>query len=202
MPTLPQDNLYDVKQALQRGSSGETVRLYTCSKGHIYSIGNCGRPMVKSRCTHCGEEIGGANHVLVNTNANIDEQVVDKTLPGYCITDPAECTPDVPQNDTRMITTTGFHLERFLLNACMYLAVGDHDENLDQVKQIMAHAEPNPKEFFWKHMLKDLRLAASSLNLNIDEVMLLWHFACKTFIESDKSKFENLKITKPFILII
>lgn len=151
--------------------------------------------MVKSRCTHCGEEIGGANHVLVNTNANIDEQVVDKTLPGYCITDPAELTPDVPQNDTRMITTTGFHLERFLLNACMYLAIGDHDENLDQVKQIMAHAEPNPKEFFWKHMLKDLRLAASSLNLNIDEVMLLWHFACKTFIESDKSKFEeNLKI--------
>lgn len=31
------------------------------------------------------------------------------------------------------------------------------------------------RQFFWDHMLKDLRLASRSLNLNIDEIITLLH---------------------------
>jgi hypothetical protein len=42
---------------------------YTCSKGHIYAIGECGGAMQQSKCPECGEIIGGSNHRLVNNNS-------------------------------------------------------------------------------------------------------------------------------------
>jgi hypothetical protein len=40
-PTMPQDNLYDVKHALNDPSvNHETTRFYSCPNGHIYVIGN------------------------------------------------------------------------------------------------------------------------------------------------------------------
>ena len=60
-PTMPQDNLFDVKIALAP-TGIEATKFYACPNGHIYVIGNCGRPWVKDRCKECGEEIGGEGH--------------------------------------------------------------------------------------------------------------------------------------------
>jgi hypothetical protein len=53
----------------------------------------------------------------------------DKTLKGYCVIEDAAKLPDVPKN-IRELNHQGFHLEKFLVNACMYLACGDQDENI------------------------------------------------------------------------
>lgn len=183
---MPQDNLYDIKAALKVQNRGsENTRLYMCPNGHPYGIGDCGRPWVKATCA-CGAEIGGAQHVLLQTNQEIDEQIVDKTLPGYCISQPASTVSDIP-TDMRKLNAVGFHLERFLINACMYLSAGDHDENLEDVRRIMAHIENDPKEFFWRYMNKDLNMIAKALNLTVDEVMMLWYFVCHSFIDDGPS---------------
>ena len=53
-------------------SLGTTV--YKCPKGHIYLIGECGRPMEESKCPDCGAKIGGREHIPVrnNTQVNVD----------------------------------------------------------------------------------------------------------------------------------
>lgn len=41
---------------------------YTCPNGHIYAIGDCGGAMERSSCPECGEEIGGQQHRVVDSN--------------------------------------------------------------------------------------------------------------------------------------
>ena len=43
------------------------TRLYRCSCGYLYWIGDCGRAMVIGKCPVCGAKIGGEQHKLVNT---------------------------------------------------------------------------------------------------------------------------------------
>ena len=39
-----------------------------CPNGHDYFIGNCGGATEESRCTECGETIGGCGHRLAPGN--------------------------------------------------------------------------------------------------------------------------------------
>lgn len=122
---MPQDQMYDIKLALTNPSAEDTgTRFYSCPNGHVYAIGNCGRAWTRSKC-NCGEEIGGSNHTLITTNK--EENLVDKTMPGYCVTEPASKVSALP-TDIRLLSMHAFHLERFLVNACMYLACGYQEE--------------------------------------------------------------------------
>ena len=47
---------------------------YKCPKGHLYTVGECGRPMEESICPECGLKIGGQNHVPAANNNVIDLQ--------------------------------------------------------------------------------------------------------------------------------
>ena len=51
-------------------SLGTTV--YKCPKGHIYLIGECGRPMEESKCPDCGSKIGGRNHISASNNVQVN----------------------------------------------------------------------------------------------------------------------------------
>ena len=53
-------------------SDGETIdsfhyKLYKCGSKceYIYFVGNCGKPMVISKCPFCGDNIGGTKHILI-----------------------------------------------------------------------------------------------------------------------------------------
>jgi hypothetical protein len=185
LPTMPQDQLFDIKTALGTVPT-ESTRFYACPNGHIYTIGNCGRPWVTAKCTECNEVIGGANHALTSENKDIDTTIQDKTLRGYCIIEEAAQLPDVPSN-IRELNAQGYHLEKFFINACMYLACGDQDEHINNVKKGMAHQAPDVKNFFWLHMKKDLHLACKALNLTLDEIYILLHRICYGFISYKKS---------------
>ncbi|XP_066564198.1 NFX1-type zinc finger-containing protein 1 isoform X2 [Amia ocellicauda] len=41
---------------------------YQCPQGHVYVIGECGRPMQTSNCPECGVQIGGQDHRLTEDN--------------------------------------------------------------------------------------------------------------------------------------
>ena len=50
---------------------GKNLGIYRCSCGHIYSIGNCGYAMMKSKCPKCGLDIGGEGHNLLQREGHI-----------------------------------------------------------------------------------------------------------------------------------
>jgi predicted RNA-binding Zn-ribbon protein involved in translation (DUF1610 family) len=45
---------------------------YKCPNGHLYAIGECGRPMEESKCPDCGFIIGGKDHRPANQNTQFD----------------------------------------------------------------------------------------------------------------------------------
>ena len=47
---------------------------YKCPNGHLYAVGECGRPMEESRCPECGSRIGGINHIPVRNNDIVNLQ--------------------------------------------------------------------------------------------------------------------------------
>ena len=45
---------------------------YKCPNGHLYTVGECGRPMEEARCPECGQKIGGQNHIPAQNNNQIN----------------------------------------------------------------------------------------------------------------------------------
>ncbi|KAJ7496030.1 hypothetical protein B0H11DRAFT_2171669 [Mycena galericulata] len=59
----------DEQMAVVRAFSfTHTGHFYTCPRGHVYVIDQCGGAMERSNCPECGAPIGGANHTLDTTN--------------------------------------------------------------------------------------------------------------------------------------
>ncbi|KAI5863739.1 P-loop containing nucleoside triphosphate hydrolase protein [Durotheca rogersii] len=52
-----------VYEAMAREFSG-TGHWYRCARGHPFTVGECGLPMVQIRCPDCDAPIGGTNHTL------------------------------------------------------------------------------------------------------------------------------------------
>nr|XP_042717233.1 NFX1-type zinc finger-containing protein 1-like [Chrysemys picta bellii] len=61
-----------VTEAMQFGRG----HWYRCPQGHLYTIGECGRPMQQSTCPECGATIGGQNHALTRDNI-ADDQILE-----------------------------------------------------------------------------------------------------------------------------
>lgn len=55
---------------------------YKCPNGHLYTVGECGRPMEQSICPECGKKIGGQNHVpeMNNQVVNLQNQMMNLNL--------------------------------------------------------------------------------------------------------------------------
>ena len=48
-------------------SGQQFTKLYQCTCGYLYWIGDCGRAWVIGKCPSCGRDIGGTSHNLVNS---------------------------------------------------------------------------------------------------------------------------------------
>jgi hypothetical protein len=111
----------------------------------------------------------------------------DQTPKGYSLME-VEKTDEMPK-DLRLLNQAGFHLERFILNACMYLACGDHDEKIQDVLEMMTYKpelkkDIELKDFFWQHIEKNLSQICKCLNLTSDEVIILLHSVCAEILDS------------------
>ena len=64
-------SIYESHQIL----SSLGTRWYKCPNGHLYVVGECGRPMEQSICPDCGAGIGGREHVpeIGNQVVNINQ---------------------------------------------------------------------------------------------------------------------------------
>jgi hypothetical protein len=167
LPTMPQDDLADVKEVLLRvQTTGENPTFYQCPNGHPYVIGNCGRPAVHDTCRQCGEPIGGQYHVLNPGNRAVTDD--DSTRRGHILGAPLPRDP-VPE---RQMTATSTSLLRLLLHMSMYLGAA---ENPQAISSLISPAVPNVAEFLWQHMSCDIYAIHRAISHSIDDVIVLVH---------------------------
>ena len=51
------------------------TKWYKCPNGHLYVVGECGRPMEESVCPECNKKIGGRDHIPADRNMAVDFNV-------------------------------------------------------------------------------------------------------------------------------
>ena len=168
LPCMPQDSMFDIQNAIRAATTGrENPTFYQCPNGHPYVLFDCGRPWQTYTCKVCGAEIGGTQHNLLPTNRRIE--VTDNTLKGHCLLN-ANTLADNPVNERELNPQT-FHILRFFIHACLYFS----SEYAD-ISGLMVVNPEDKKQFFWDHMLKDLKITSRSLNITQDETLILLHF--------------------------
>jgi hypothetical protein len=180
LPCMPQDSLFDIQNAIKQAAqvtNRDNPTFYACPNGHPYVLFDCGRPWVKMKCDVCGTEIGGAQHVLLPTNRVLN--VTDNTQKGYCLP-VASSLPDAPANE-RELNSTAFHILRFFVHACLYVACERSEKYVDE---IMSTKSADKKQFFWDHMNKDIKIAAKTININADEMLTLLHVICMDILKN------------------
>ncbi|KAL3881513.1 hypothetical protein ACJMK2_027945, partial [Sinanodonta woodiana] len=83
MPTMPQDDVEEIKKVILTHKGNDNPTFYLCPNGHPYVIGECGRPYSVSKCPNCGLEIGGNSHVLLPGNTPYSG--MDRTETGHIL---------------------------------------------------------------------------------------------------------------------
>lgn len=79
LPTMAEHRFFSVLPEL-RTSNGENA-MFTCPKGHLYTIGDCTGAVTTSNCPHCKETIGGTDYRLATGNQKIS--LNPETQAGY-----------------------------------------------------------------------------------------------------------------------
>ncbi|XP_044192717.1 E3 ubiquitin-protein ligase rnf213-beta isoform X2 [Thunnus albacares] len=173
LPTMPDDHTSEAKQWL----TGERrLQQYYCANGHLCFVGECGKPVVKSRCPDCGSPIGGENHRPVDgfTSQRVQR---DQTWTGHILGD-ARQRSEAPERQMTLVQSCVLRLLTHL--AMLQGAVGN-----DRGVSDMIHPRPfDVLNFLWKHLEMDMKVLGKTLDQNMDNTAVTVHLilnACTEF---------------------
>ena len=171
--SVPDDPFMEIVQASGR------VGWYVCPNGHRYSVGQCTMPMQASKCSTCGAQIGGSNHVSVKGVRRLNENELgcDPKL-GYDI--------DNNESDAVRLATLNGRILRFILHLFMLVSASLSPDNEKAVSQIMFRYTSEKKshtvgaelanriEFDWKTI-------RNMTNLDDGSLAIAFHLIIRNF---------------------
>ncbi|XP_060883843.1 E3 ubiquitin-protein ligase rnf213-beta [Labrus mixtus] len=174
LPTMPDDHTNEVRQWL----TGERkLEEYYCANGHPSFVGECGKPVVISRCP-CGAPIGGVSHMPVQGFTKQTEQRVrDQTRTGHILGE-AHQRSEAPE---RQLTYVQSCVLRLLTHLAMLQGAFRNNRGIGN----MIH--PMPQDvltFLWRHLEVDMRVLGQTLDQNTDNTAVTVHLilnACTDF---------------------
>jgi hypothetical protein len=164
LPSLPHDEDYEIFNEYRKLEK-DPFEFYQCSKGHIYTIGDCKKPATVGVCPTCKEPIGGTNHELIAGNTAKND-LNQKVQTGYCSVNPNE-RDDQPESIRNMgIINTS--ILRLLLDCVLFISSKLNDQNLifDSLNS----------EYFYQQILVDIKKLSNSIHHSPDESLLFIHF--------------------------
>ena len=172
-PTMPQDELSEIKEALlaARGlHPGENPVFYRCPNGHPYIIGDCGRAATVGTCKACGREIGGEGHQLRPDNAL--DAGIDRTETGHVLGRAAKLGPiSAPE---RKLNRATFSILRLLTHISMYIGANTNSGAVCQsIKSNIEQGDVGA--YLLEHIDLDLTSIQKVLGKNKDDVLILIH---------------------------
>ncbi|XP_047465467.1 E3 ubiquitin-protein ligase rnf213-beta [Mugil cephalus] len=170
LPTMADDHTNEARQWL---SKDQRLQMYTCAKGHPCFVGECGRPVVTSRCPDCGIQIGGLQHNPVQGFTQHTDNS-DQTRTGHILGD-AHRRSEAPE---RQMTLTQSCILRLLTHLAMLQGATRHQRGVGE----MIHPRPNDVfSFLWAHLEKDMTELGKTLSQNIDNTAVTVHLILTRF---------------------
>nr|XP_012041858.2 E3 ubiquitin-protein ligase RNF213 isoform X3 [Ovis aries] len=180
LPTMPEDLLPQARN--WKGLEG--VKWYTCPNGHVCSVGECGRPMVKSLCIDCRAPIGGINH-KPEKGFHVINDTTDRTQTGHVLGNPPP--RGVPVVSDRQMSPVVFLLIRLLTHLAMLLGATQSPQDL---KNIIKPLVWDPKGFLQQHIQRDLEQLKNTLGRSADETASVVHLVlCRLLREQGHRSF-------------
>ena len=155
IPTMPEDEDYEAFQAILEK---DQVKLYECPNGHLYTVGECFKPMQQSKCPTCDSRIGGLNHIEEAGNKMV-QNLVDKTNIGFCL--PDVNNRPIKAEGIRSMSPLETTILRLLVNCCYYI------NSILMLK--------NSAKLYHEHIIHDAKVLSNCLQHSIDESILLVH---------------------------
>ncbi|XP_072229611.1 E3 ubiquitin-protein ligase rnf213-beta isoform X2 [Leuresthes tenuis] len=170
LPTMPEDHSSEVRQWLNREKK---LQMYTCGNGHVCFVGECGRPVVKSRCTDCGLPIGGERHIPVQGFTQQAQQR-DQTRTGHILGE-ARRRSEAPE---RQMTSAQSCILRLLTHLAMLQGAIRNQRSVE----VMIHPTPSDVfSFLWNHLEKDVKVLGQTLDQNTDNTAVTVHLILTRF---------------------
>ncbi|CAC5425030.1 RNF213 [Mytilus coruscus] len=170
-PTMPQDDLKELKQALlEARTESENPVIYRCPNGHPYVIGDCGRPYFVYKCHTCGQEIGGTRHRPAK--GNVKDDGVDRPEYGHLLGDARESSKvSFPQ---RKLDAFSMTIMRLLTHLAMFIGSNTHLKATQSIihPSIDEHKVPI---YIFRHIRNDLICISKTWGKSKDDVLLFMH---------------------------
>ncbi|CAJ1081416.1 E3 ubiquitin-protein ligase rnf213-beta [Xyrichtys novacula] len=170
LPTMPDDHTSEVSQWL----TGERkVEMYFCANGHPCFVGECGRPVVESKC-FCGLPIGGQNHKPVQGfTKHTGSSIRDQTRTGHILGE-ARRRSEAPE---RQMTYAQSCVLRLLTHLAMLQGALRNQRGVGD----MIHPRPaNVLTFLWSHLEVDLKVLGQTLDQNPENTAVTVHLILNT----------------------
>ncbi|XP_030610400.1 E3 ubiquitin-protein ligase rnf213-beta [Archocentrus centrarchus] len=179
LPTMPDDHTSEARQWLREGQ----LQQYTCANGHPCFVGECGRPVVRSRCP-CGMPIGGEKHVPVH---GFTQQIVpgDQTRTGHILGE-AYQRSEAPE---RQMTYAQSCILRLLTHLAMLQGA------IKNQRGVGGLIHPLPSDvfnFLWRHLEKDMKVLGQTLDKNMDNTAVTIHLILARFPAGSRNARPNL----------
>ncbi|XP_069016032.1 E3 ubiquitin-protein ligase rnf213-beta [Embiotoca jacksoni] len=174
LPTMPDDHRSEARRWL----GSEQLQMYTCAKGHVCYVGECGKPVVKSKCLDCGLPIGGVKHIPVQGFTRQSDQS-DQTRTGHVLGE-ADRRSEVPE---RQMTCAQSGILRLLTHLALLQGSAKHDGSVGDMIQ------PRPRDvsgFLWNHLEKDMKVLEKTLDQNQDDTAVTVHLILTRFTEGSR----------------
>eukprot|EP00735_Rhodelphis_limneticus_P008857 TRINITY_DN2330_c0_g1::TRINITY_DN2330_c0_g1_i1::g.20898::m.20898 TRINITY_DN2330_c0_g1::TRINITY_DN2330_c0_g1_i1::g.20898 ORF type:complete len:1801 (-),score=305.28,sp/A0A0R4IBK5/R213A_DANRE/22.77/3e-35,zf-C3HC4_3/PF13920.1/0.055,zf-C3HC4_2/PF13923.1/0.042,zf-C3HC4_2/PF13923.1/3.8e+03,zf-RING_5/PF14634.1/0.042,zf-RING_5/PF14634.1/9.8e+03 TRINITY_DN2330_c0_g1_i1:1452-6740(-) len=139
----------------------DKTRIYICSNGHQYAVGNCGQLNGQGRC-HCGVPIGAGSNT----------QVFQPTEFGHVL-GTFQNAPDWCQAG---LSPMYIHMIRFLLHACMLISLHVVPDGRANIAPLIAPAPQNgPETFLAQHLVGNFTALSRILNQSPERTAILMH---------------------------
>ncbi|KAM4663578.1 E3 ubiquitin-protein ligase RNF213-like [Discoglossus pictus] len=183
LPTMPEDMLARVRNIFG------AVHWYVCPNNHYCAVGECGKPMERSKCIDCGETVGGTNHIS-DAGFNVTEPNIDRTQTGHVLGDPRRQGPTVAPD--RDIAAPVFILLRLLTHLSMILGAEEDPQNMNA---ILKPQVPNPGKFLHHHIVKDFEHLKNTLGKSADETTTIVHLVLCSLLKKPHQKVVNFDPT-------
>uniref|UniRef100_A0A1X7TWB5 RZ-type domain-containing protein n=1 Tax=Amphimedon queenslandica TaxID=400682 RepID=A0A1X7TWB5_AMPQE len=185
LPTMPEDSLPIVRNAVGRG------QFYECLKGHLYFVSECGRPVQEYTCPVCHCKIGGLKYKL--EVANKAARTTDITETGYALGLPNQ--RETVLLTERSLTPSSCAVIRALMH-CSLLWSSCTNEHATEGLLDLIKSKVRPAElslFFWQHLQHDINLLSKAIGKSVDDAFLFMHLILQSISTINKPS-NNVKL--------
>ncbi|XP_058845777.1 E3 ubiquitin-protein ligase rnf213-beta isoform X2 [Acipenser ruthenus] len=173
LPTMPEDKTSEAHQWVK-----EKGTWYYCANGHACIVGECGRPMITSRCADCGAPVGGIQHNPVPGFTKASSMLADRTRTGHILG--AAQRGAIVACD-RQMSPAAFSLLRLCTHIAMLLGAF---RNKREISAMISPAVGNVEQFLWRHIENDMEALGRSLGRNMDDTAVCIHLVIHAFLNS------------------